>query len=208
MALYRWQYAGVVICLGYGRLLMGNNANNNQILDAGKGRIRSQPYNQWPVELQSMVEGNGLVPRLYQVLSCNPELFAARMSFGRYIQRDSSLSAVDRELLVLRVAWRTSGQYVWGRHKSETLLLGLTESQVNQAAESGAGNLLFKVVDELIRDQDISDTTWEQLAEQYSEKQRLDIIFTVLGYQMTAVAAKALRIPAETGDHPLPDQQN
>jgi hypothetical protein len=58
---------------------------------------------------------------------------------------------------------------------------------------------LLKAADELLDEQYVSEPTWQSLADQLTEEQRIDAIFTVGQYAMLAMALKTLGVKREPG---------
>ena len=84
---------------------------------------------------------------------------------------DAKLSARHRELLILRVAWRTRSGYEWAQHSRMGADAGVTTAQIDAMTEGPAAPVwtplertLLTAVDEMIDDHVVGDTTWAALA--------------------------------------------
>ena len=116
------------------------------------------------------------------------------MAWGGYILSDAnSLSARDRELVILRTGFNWKSGYEWAQHVRIGLDCGLTESEIAriksgpEAPEWQASDrALLQATDELTGDAFISDVTWAALAD-YSEKQRMDLVMTVAQYTQVSM---------------------
>ena len=75
-------------------------------------------------------EERGSVPNIYRTFARHPELFTPRLNFGRHLQRESTLPARDREVLINRIAWLASGEYEWAAHNPIGRREGLTEDEI------------------------------------------------------------------------------
>jgi hypothetical protein len=64
------------------------------------------------------------------------------------------------------------------------------------AAEGGSAfeAVLLQAVDELYENAFISDLTWNALAKQYSEKQLMDLVFTVGEYDLLSMALNSFGV--------------
>jgi alkylhydroperoxidase family enzyme len=154
---------------------------------------------------------NGQVLNLYKTLVRYPELFSPRLEFGRYILRESSLPARDRELLICRIAWLSGGEYEWTAHSRLAIQNGWSAQEVERIAKgpeaagwSAFDRALLGAADELFRNIFISDGTWKTLASRYSTQQIMDAIMTVGGYHMLAMALNTFAVPVDTGPAGVP----
>ena len=184
--------------IGLGSLSSGIYCSPDKNSVAGEPRIELLPPDMWSSEQKKLFSTqSGEVPHIYQVLIQHPALFSARLPFGRYIQRSSTLPAKDRERIILRVAWLSGSHYVWRRHRLEALQLGLSEKDINQSKQPESRSILYAAVDELIKSHDLKPSTWTELSSIYNQQQKMDLVFTVMGYLMTSVAARVFKVPPE-----------
>jgi len=58
---------------------------------------------------------------------------------------------------------------------------------------------LLQAVDELHKDAFISDSTWVTLAEQYTEQQLMDLVFTVGTYNLASMALNSFVVQLDEG---------
>ena len=63
---------------------------------------------------------------------------------------------------------------------------------------------MLRAADELRREAFISDATWAELSKTYDVQRMLEIIYTVGGYSMTAVALNSFGVQVEPGYPKLP----
>jgi 4-carboxymuconolactone decarboxylase len=125
----------------------------------------------------------------------------AYLTFNAYLLRDSTLSARIREVAVLRTALTSRSDYLWDHHVPLAERAGLTSAEIDairmgEPAEL-VDRLLVRAVDELDEDRAIAADTWTALGEHLSDEQRLDLLFTVGGYQLLALVVNTLGIEPE-----------
>ena len=125
----------------------------------------------------------------------------AYLTFNAYLLLNSSLSPRVREVAVLRAALASRSVYLWDHHVPLAERAGLTSTEI---AEIKVGEpvdpvdrLVVRAVDELDADHAISDETWTALGDHLDDDQRLDLIFTVGGYQLLALVVNTLGIQPE-----------
>ncbi len=128
-------------------------------------------------------------------------------SMGRHVLGPTStLPARDRELLILRTAWRCQAEYEWAQHVSIARKAGVAEEDIQRckippttAGWSAVDSALVTAADELHDEQRIGDETWQTLATHYSELQLMDIVFAVGQYTLIAMALKTFGTPLDEG---------
>jgi len=134
------------------------------------------------------------VLNIFRTLARAPKAFKRFMAWGGYILSDAnSLSARDRELVILRTGFNWKSGYEWAQHVRIGLDCGLTEAEITRIKKgpgarewSDTDRALLLATDELTADAFISDATWEALGD-YSEKQRMDLVMTVAQYTQVSM---------------------
>jgi 4-carboxymuconolactone decarboxylase len=125
---------------------------------------------------------------------------------------DAKLRVEHRELLILRVAWRTRSGYEWAQHSRMGAEAGLTAAQLEAIAEGPAAAVwtpleraLVTAVDEMIDDHAVSDATWAALASHFESTEMFELLFVVGGYLCLAAVLNSIglqaRLPTTEVDH-------
>lgn len=144
-------------------------------------------------------------------LAHHPQLARAFHTFNGHVLFGTTLTPRQRELLVLRVATVRECDYEWAQHTLLADDAGISPDEVDRVragAEAPGWNpldaALLRTVDELLRDAEISDTTWAALADGLDEQQRMDVVFTVGAYDLLAMALKSfgVELDADLGRKP------
>lgn len=143
----------------------------------------------------------------------HPELCKAFLTFNNHVATQSTLSARDKELLILRVGWLARCEYELIMHIIIGRRVGLTEEDIVRLQEgpdapgwSEQDASLVRSVDELLRDGCIGDETWEKLSASYTHEQLMDIVFLVGCYETVAMAVASFGVSLEPGVEPLDDE--
>lgn len=184
-------------------------------------RIPPLPPGDWPPEMRDALAA--LVPpeprhplpsrdadrpkglNILGTFAHHPALARAYHTFNGHVLFASTLSPRHRELVVLRVAAVRDADYEWAQHVVIAGDLGITADEIAAVAvgpdadpgREGWSDLeaaLLRAADELVRDADLSDTTWAALSAEFGPPEILDLIFTVGAYDLLAMAMRALRI--------------
>ena len=126
--------------------------------------------------------GDGEILNIFRTLAHHPKLLKRWLVFGNHVLSKSSLSARDREILILRIGWLCRAGYEWGQHVLIALRCGLNEEEVERITRgpdapgwSDTDRLLLRATDELHADAFITDATWKALAERFSQEQLIDL---------------------------------
>lgn len=119
----------------------------------------------------------------------------------------------DKELLILRTAWLSRGDYIWGRHNLIGQGAGLTEAQIARVTAGPDADgwedfdrALLRAADELHTSRFISRPTWDALAERYSEEQLREVVLIVGNYTQLAMFQNTLGALLEPDVEGLPDE--
>jgi alkylhydroperoxidase family enzyme len=148
---------------------------------------------------------------VYTTLVRATDVFGDFLPFGRRLLRFSSLPPRERELLIMRTAFRCSAGYEWSHHDRIGRGAGLDDKDIELLAtdqvSAGDGDdrtvLLIQAADELIADHVLSDGTWAKLADGYAVPQIIEICMLVGEYAMLAGALNSLGVQIEDG-YPQP----
>jgi len=136
------------------------------------------------------------VPNALTTLMHHPGLAGPFLAFNRVLLFTPALPPRLRELMVLRVAWRTRSTYEWVQHVRLAQGCGVTPEEIDAIAR-GADAVatwtpleadLLAATNELIDRYRIDDRTWARLVEQLDERQLVEVVFVVGTYTCLAMA--------------------
>jgi alkylhydroperoxidase family enzyme len=143
-------------------------------------------------------------PRLFTTLGRHPRLFRAWLRFSATLLLRGDLAPADRELVIMRTAWRCGSWYEWAQHGALPPRRRLAVRDIERITEGpdAAGwrprqRLLLEAADELHDHRVIADRTWEALATQLTERQLIELCLLVGHYQMLAMTLNSLGVEPE-----------
>ena len=177
-------------------------------------RLPPLPADQWDDEvlraLSVMLPAERLNPQgagvALSTLARHPQLTKAFLRFSNHLLFRSTLNPRLRELAILRIAHRRHCEYEWAHHAFIGKAEGLTDAQIAAVQRGEATDLFDQIVlnavDELDEQSRISDETWAALSERLDERQRMDLVFTIGGYGLMAMAYNTFGIEPESGTEP------
>ncbi len=155
--------------------------------------------------------GAGRASNIFTTLVRHPGLFRRWSPFAGKLLRGGKLPARERELAILRAAWRCRAGYEWAHHVDIGRQAGLTTEEIDRvpAGPEASGWAPFdaavlRAVDELHDDACLSDATWAALAERYDERQLIELPMLVGHYTLLAYTLNSLGVQPEEGSTTLP----
>lgn len=140
----------------------------------------------------------------------HPYLAEKWLPFSYSLLWEGALSHRQRELMVLRVAWRTRSTYEWVQHcRLATAQLDVvTVEELQLIADGrydGFADLeqdLLAAADDVMDTYRISDDTWKRLAAQLDEKVLTEITLVLGAYIFLAVVFESLGVELDPGNDP------
>jgi len=149
---------------------------------------------------------------IFRTLVRHPRLFRKSMVLGTELLLKSTLPPRLRELVILRVAWRTGSVYEWGQHLRIGRDVGLTDAEMRSLATEGADagwseaeRCAIAVVDELCADDDLTDVTWAEAVDHWSEAEVIEVLLLAGNYRMLAGFLNACRVEPDPGLEGFPE---
>lgn len=149
---------------------------------------------------------DGSILNIFRTLVRSPDGFRAFSWWGGYIMSRNSLSARDREIAILRVGWLCKSGYEWTQHHRIGLQSGLNAGEIERIkigagadGWSAAEKALLMACDDLNRDHFVSTPVWTELSKHYSERQCMDLVFTVAQYTQVSMILNSFGIQVEDG---------
>jgi methylated-DNA-[protein]-cysteine S-methyltransferase len=149
---------------------------------------------------------------IFGVLGNHPDMLKRWLVFATHVLSKNTLTARDRELLILRTGWNCRSRYEWAQHVEIALRCDITAAEI-KAVKKGASasnwsqfdKLLLTAADELHNEYALSDATWRNLGKHYSNEQILDLIATVGNYHLVAMFLNSTKVPIDAGIPDDPD---
>ena len=119
----------------------------------------------------------------------------------------------DKELIILRTAWLSRGDYIWGRHNLIGQEAGLSPEQISRITVGPGApewddfdRALLTAADELHTSRFISRATWDALDERYTEEQLREVVLIIGNYTQLAMFQNTLGALLEPDIEGLPDE--
>lgn len=153
------------------------------------------------------------VLNIFRTMVRTPKAARGFLAWGNYVlSRRNDLPAREREIVILRIGYLCKSGYEWTQHHGIGLREGLTAEEIERikgGADAGgwspADQALLRASDELHHDQFITDATWAALSEHFSEKQRMDVVFTAGQYTQVSMILNSFGVQLDKGQTLDPD---
>ncbi len=131
----------------------------------------------------------------------HPDLTRAYLPFNTYLLNGSTLSPRTREVALLRAVHRRGCDYLWSHHLPIAHRAGLSVGEIDAIRDGqladDADQSVLAAVDDLIDCGTVATPTWDELGRHFTDDQRMDLVFTIGGYCLLAMAVNAFGIEDE-----------
>lgn len=164
-------------------------------------------------ELVAPMAAQGRVLNIFRTLVRAPKAARAFLAWGNYVlSRRNDLPPRQRELVILRVGFLCRSGYEWTQHVEIGLRDGLIAPEISRIKRGPSAEewthedrLLLQATDELHHDKFISEATWSALRDAFTEKQCMDLVFTVGQYTQVSMILNTFGVPLDPGQGLDPD---
>lgn len=138
-----------------------------------------------------------------QVLMRHPKMYDKFLPYLKSVVAETILPQRDRQIVCMYMLQLADDTYEKTHHVEISYKVGLSEQEVAQIL-AGGGDLLddwdhtvMEAVEELYRDQKVSDATWARMGERYSQEQLMEFVFLSGCYHTMAMLTKSFGMPLE-----------
>ena len=134
-------------------------------------------------------------PNVVSTLMHHPRLIGPWLAYNGVLLNTPTLEPRQRELMILRVAFRTQSIYEWVQHVRIGNAAAITAEEVEAVARGADAGVwspleadMLAATDQLIDRYSVDDETWARLAEHLDERQLVELVFVVGTYMCLAMA--------------------
>jgi alkylhydroperoxidase family enzyme len=159
-----------------------------------------------------LVPMGGRVLNIFRTLVRAPKALRGFLGWGNYVlSRRNDLPAREREIVILRIGYLCKSGYEWTQHVAIGKREGLTDDEITRlkagadAGWSPADAALIRASDELHAGQFITNGTWAALGEHFTDKQRMDVVFTAGQYTQVSMILNTFGVQLDEGQVLDPD---
>ena len=143
-------------------------------------------------------------PNAITTLLHHPRLAGPWLAYNGVLLFQGTLDRRLRELVILRVAWRTRAPYEWAQHVRLAEGIGVTAREIDAIGDdagswTGLDADVLAAADQLLDHYRIDDDTWARLAAHLDERQLLELVFVAGTYTSLAMAFNSFGIQLDPG---------
>jgi 4-carboxymuconolactone decarboxylase len=177
-----------------------------------ESRIPPLPQADWTDETREVFaywEGdearqNGSRSNTMMTLAQHPKLALASLDLGKYFMLESSLSARQIKLIILRIAHRYGSTYQWTHNSHGALQVGISPAEVeavragpDDAIWSREDRALLRAVDSVNAGGKFDDAAWAELESLFDRRFIMDAIHAAGYFTMVAWGLIAMGVEVE-----------
>jgi alkylhydroperoxidase family enzyme len=146
------------------------------------------------------------IANVFRTIARAEGAFARFQSWGAYVlSRRNGLPAREREILILRTGYLCRSGYEFTQHVRIGLAAGLSQQEIDwikggpDAAWEARDRALVSAADQLHRNCFIAEDLWTDLRRHFSEKQCMDVVFTVGQYTQVSMILNTFGVQLDEG---------
>ena len=150
------------------------------------------------------------VPNVLTTMMHHPALSGPFLTYNRVLLETPALGHRLRELMVLRVAWRTRSLYEWVQHTRMAESCSVTPEDIDAITRGTPARTwtpleadLLAATDQLLDHYRVDDDTWTRLAEHLDERQLVEVVFVVGTYTGLAMAFNSFDLQLDPELHTI-----
>lgn len=148
----------------------------------------------------------GLPPlNIFATMARHPQLLDRFNRFGGFLLFRGLLPARERELVILRVGWRSGSVYEFGQHTVIGGGVGVTEEEIRRLATEGTDGWgdddrdLVELADQLCATNTVDDDLWSRLSGRWDEQEMMELLVVAGFYRLVSGFLNATGVELEPG---------
>ncbi|MEV0685369.1 carboxymuconolactone decarboxylase family protein [Nocardia sp. NPDC050378] len=183
--------------------------------DSAAPRLAPLPVRDWDTDTRAMFRGHlssaekylsgapdaPAMPGILGILAHHTALASAWLAYNGLLLERPTVDPCDRELVILRVAWRSGSDYEWAQHVRIATGLGVTPAQIDAVRHgpqapvwSAVQRCLLAMTDQLLDRHRVDDATWAQLAQHFDNRQLIELLFIAGSYLCLALVLNSVAL--------------
>lgn len=140
---------------------------------------------------------------VFRTLARMRGVFGVHAALVGQLLKPGHLSAGEKELVILRVAWRLGCVYEWAHHSHMAHELGVPDADREAVASDPVVGLsprlsvMVEAVDRLVADLRLNDDAWADASSALNDDELLELCFLVGHYVMVAMTINSVGVQLE-----------
>ena len=206
----RWLIAVICVALGCGAFSLVGVGQEGSSVSGAADRVQSFDRLTGP-RIDVPEDPQGVAP-LRQFCPERTDTCRNYWAYTIHFVQNYTIPLRDKELLILRTAWLSRGDYVWGRHNVIGQDAGLSDEEIQRitggpdaSGWSDFDAVLLRAADELHTSRFISEGTWNALAERYTQDQLVEVVLIIGNYTQLTMFQNTLGVQLPPAFEGLPE---
>jgi len=150
---------------------------------------------------------------IFQLLLRQPKLAKGVNDLLMSLLAAEHLAHRQRELIIMRIGWRTGSVYEWAQHWEIARAFGVSDEDLLALRCEGPpvgfdekDSATIRAVDDVLEKGSLSEDTWHacRLAFDNDELVLLELVSSIAAWHMVSIVLKSLEVPLEPGVSPWP----
>jgi alkylhydroperoxidase family enzyme len=150
---------------------------------------------------------------IFQLLLRQPKLAKGVNDLLMSLLAAEHLAHRQRELVIMRIGWRTGSVYEWAQHWEIARAFGVSDEDLLALRCEGppAGFdekdvATIRAVDDVLETGSLSEETWQACRSAFQEDELvlLELVSSIAAWHMISIMLKSLQVPLEPGVMPWP----
>ena len=144
------------------------------------------------LDLTRVTAPDGSVANVFATLAHHPRLLKRFSQLGGTLLFRGLVPAREREIVILRVGWRSRSVYEFGQHTVIGRSAGLADAEIAALAGGDTSGLapheqdLVALADDLCTDNCVSDATWARLGPRWSDAELVELLVLAGFYRLVS----------------------
>ena len=167
-------------------------------------------------EARAAARAAGIPERLatlsvFRMLLWHPKLASALNGLLTALLADTRLDPRLRELVIMRIGWRTGSVYEWTQHWGVARLIGMSEEDILGVRDwrarsdyEAAERAVLAATDETLDTGTISEKTWGECQAHLEREALLELVAAIGNWRLFSSLLRSLDVPLEQGRDPWP----
>ena len=145
---------------------------------------------------------------VFRTISHHPELAGVvAKQLAMLLYRGNKLDERLRELIIMRIGWRTGAMYEWTQHWPVSLRIGLSEEEIlavrdpaNATCLGAAELAVLAATDDVLDNGGGGEAAWQACGKHlHTNEERLELVAAICNWNTFSIMLKSLHIGLEDG---------
>ncbi|CAB3807064.1 hypothetical protein LMG28614_06534 [Paraburkholderia ultramafica] len=167
--------------------------------------VADQPSDPIVAAIFEGIRRRGAEPlNMHKTLAYSPKVFKAYVDLAYALRASAKVPRIYRELIILRTAQLSHGDYELAQHGPMALSCGISKTQLGEIEQWKTSSLfdakqrsVLAYADAMARFDGVDDATYEALSQNFDAQEIVELTLTAAFYEGVSRTTRTLRIPIE-----------